>query len=381
MEAAGAIQPRPGLSSEDSVNGSDRQITVNRVEKRIRNEKDLIRICGIDVAEWKIVRWVCNKWEVGAKVGPRDNPELICKPLYQVKAWLERKRELIDARAEIAELAAEARKTFKLPLLPAPRTAPKGNMLELGIPDLHLGKLAHSDETGYRSYDHRIAKDDFNGAVDGLLSQAEPSNPERIVFVVGNDYLHADSRRNQTFNGTPLDSDSRYFKLFRCGFDMAKDAILKMRAMAPVHVVVVPGNHDLESAWHLGHSLECFFRTEKYVTVDNAPRNRKFVQHGTVGLMFTHGDKGKHDRYPLLMATEDRELWGKTTWNEIHCGHLHQTRVREHNGVRVRILSALCPPDAWHAELGFVGNKQCAEAFIWHREAGLRGILVHSAAS
>jgi len=94
--------------------------------------------------------------------------------------------------------------------------------------------------------------------------------------------------------------------------------------------------------------------------------------------MMTHGDKGKHKTYPLLMATEQPEAFGQTMFREIHTGHTHQTKTEEQFGVRVRVLPSLSPPDAWHAENGFVSNQRNAEAYVWSAKEGLIAQFYHN---
>jgi hypothetical protein len=107
------------------------------------------------------------------------------------------------------------------------------------------------------------------------------------------------------------------------------------------------------------------------VTVDNEPAQRKYVEFGRCMVLLTHGDKGKREDYPLLMATEQPAMFGRTLYREAHTGHLHQTKVQEYHGVRVRILPSLAGADAWHAENGYVGNIRAAEAFVWSADEGL----------
>jgi hypothetical protein len=92
--------------------------------------------------------------------------------------------------------------------------------------------------------------------------------------------------------------------------------------------------------------------------------------------MFTHGDKGKRNDYPLLMATEQPEMFGQTKYREAHTGHTHQTKLDEQHGVRVRVLPALCEADDWHAENAFVGNLRSAEAYVWNKDEGLINIAI-----
>jgi len=95
-------------------------------------------------------------------------------------------------------------------------------------------------------------------------------------------------------------------------------------------------------------------------------------------IMFTHGDKGKAKDLPLIMAAEKSILFGSTKFHEIHTGHIHTLKVEERHGIRHRTLPALCPPDAWHAENGYVGNLRSSEAFVWDEQEGLIGIVIYT---
>jgi DNA repair exonuclease SbcCD nuclease subunit len=156
------------------------------------------------------------------------------------------------------------------------------------------------------------------------------------------------------------------------------DMVESARKVAPVHVVTMPGNHDRLAAWHMGHALECYFHNYKDVTFDNSPTARKYFEWGVNMLMFTHGDSGNRHDYPLLMAAEQPEMFGRTKFREIHCGHTHETKTIERHGIRVRVLPALCPPDEWHAANGFVGNQRNAEGYIYNNKEGMIGMVVYN---
>lgn len=367
------------LSDSVKVSGNHSEVT-RIVPERVKTLADLIRVCEIDTSEWEVERYICNKWEMGSvprAIGGTDEgwsrPDArpIVTQLYQVKAWLRRKVAVIAARAELADLLADAKKQIaKRPTL-APKAKSGGHMLEISIPDLHMGKLAWAPETGHQSYDSRIAERLFDTALTALIQRTQSFAFEQIVFVVGNDLLHSDTKQGTTTSGTPLDTDSRFHKSFGIARRMITRAVDTLRHIAPVRVVVVPGNHDTLSAWHLGDSLECYFYKTPDVEIDNAPSMRKYVQFGSVMLLLTHGNRGKREDYPLLMATERPQMFGTTVHREAHTGHLHQLKTSEHHGVRVRISPALCPPDSWHAEHTYVGNARAAEAFVWSKTEGL----------
>jgi hypothetical protein len=361
-----------------AVSGDECEIT-KTTDERVRTLADLIRVCQIDTEEWDVERWIANKWEVGAKDASK---ELRIKPLFQVKAWLRRKVVIVAARAELDLLLADAKRLFaKAPAIVRPSILrPSEVMLEPHIPDLHVGKLAWGKETGDADYDARIAQKVYQDAVEALLARSAGHKIGTVLFPVGNDLLHSDTKQGTTTGGTPMDTDSRYQNNFTVARRLTQWAIERFRGEGrKVIVKLIPGNHDTLSVWHLGDSLQAFYDGRaKDVTIDNAPTMRKYHQHGKVMLLFTHGNRGKLEKYPLLMATEEPAMFGSTVYREAHTGDKHTTKVHEFNGVRVRISPALCPPDAWHSEMTFVGNQRGAEAFVWHREEGIVGTAVYT---
>lgn len=360
-------------SAADSVRvtGDDCEIT-RTTNQRVRTLADLVRVCEIDTTEWKVERWVCNKWDSAAKLGKDESERIAVTELYQIKVWLTRNVVAMAVRGELDDLIAEAKKQIRTPsIVRQISKSASGNCAEISIFDLHLGKLAWGKETLWENYDSRIAEDLFSSALQALLERIAPFRPERIVLPIGNDLLHYDTKQITTTAGTPQNTDGRYHKMFQSARRMVTKAINDARAIAPVYVPVVPGNHDTLGAYHLGDSLSCYFHTAKDVVIDNEPTLRKYFEWGAAMVLFTHGDKGKPPNYPLLMAREQPDMWARTRYREVHTGHLHQTRVQEFHGVRVRILPSLCAADAWHSENMFVGNLRSSEAFVWNKTEGL----------
>jgi hypothetical protein len=162
-------------------------------------------------------------------------------------------------------------------------------------------------------------------------------------------------------------------------------AIERLRAIAPVQVVMVNGNHDVMSAFHLGEVLKGHFRSTSEVTVDNSPAQRKYVTHHKCFLGLTHGSEEKLSTLGLLLASERPEDWARSTLTsrEWHIGHFHAKKslkllpAMDVGGVLVRVVPSLCPPDAWHASQGY-GGKLAAEAYYWDPEHGVTATFTHS---
>ena len=97
-------------------------------------------------------------------------------------------------------------------------------------------------------------------------------------------------------------------------------------------------------------------------------------------LMLTHGDKGRERTIRLLMAVEQPAMFSSELRNveKRIPDTFIKLKTQEFHGVRVRILPALCPPDAWHSAQGFVGNLRSAEAYVWDGEEGSRRTVFYN---
>lgn len=369
----GRIRRQAPKAPRDAFEAVGDEATLHKtLPTRPRTLEEMIAACQIDLNEWTVERWRAGQWEQGAK---NADGELISQVLWTVEVRLKRNRPLIDARKELDALREAAKALGPArPAVQSSRTFSNNeHALEVNIPDLHLGKLAWEPETRGANYDLKVAATLYKQALAALIQRTSAFAFSQIILPVGNDLLHSDTKAGMTYRGTPLDSDSRFYKMFSTARELTTYAIEALRQIAPVQVVMVSGNHDTMSVWHLGDSLSTLYGNTDDVTIDNRPTLRKYVGFGKVALMFTHGDK-KID-YPLLFATEQPKLFGNAKFREVRLGHLHQTRLVEKHGVRVRISPALCSADAWHSEHGYVGNVRGAEAYVWHKTSGLVAVF------
>lgn len=369
LDAAGLAEEddEPELVETSEIAGDT--WTVSLPKTRIASLAQLLEHCKVDTSIWEVERFIANKWEMAYVNKRTDAADVV--PLFQVKATLKKRTQMIAIRDEIESLKREAKRFTPEPVEIIRSVQRAGNLLEINIPDVHYGKLAWGAETGHEPYDVQIADAMLLRAVDNLIERSKGYHYDLVLFVVGNDLLNADNLENQTTRGTTVTTDGRYEKTFMTVRRTITRCIERLRTIAPVKVVMVRGNHDMLTVWHLGDSLECTFDKYTDVEIDNAPTYRKYHQHGKVMLMFTHGDKGKRQDYPLLMATEKPEIFGSTKFREAHCGHTHMTKTEEQHGVRVRVLPSLSPPDDWHSENGYTGNLRNAEAYVWNEDEGL----------
>jgi hypothetical protein len=368
---------KPAKELKETSEITDNNWVITLPKTRIHTLDQLIAFFEIDLGVWEVDRFIANKWEMGYK----DVFETAkVEELYQVKAFLKRKHHIVFAKREIEELKEAAKKESKEPIPKQHEQPTSGNMLEINLIDHHFGKMAWSPETGYPNYDIHIAEQVFWRGFYAILERAKGLKFEEIYFVVGNDLFNSDDAQGRTTDGTHIEStDARFYKTFSIVRNVSIKAIEILREYANVvRVIMISGNHDKLSVWHLGDSLDCYFNKYADVKIDNSPRYYKYYEFGKVMLMYTHGDKGKKKDYPLMMATEHPDIFGRTRYREAHIGHTHTETSHESHGVVVRTLSPLCPPDKWHADNGYVGNIRRTQAFVYNKNEGLIGIIIYT---
>lgn len=380
-----AVWDNPDAPAPETVNAiRTGDVVESEPSERIISLEQLLAAAKVNLDEWEVKDFRVNKWENAAKDEAHPG-KMIVTPLFQVRANLGRpgiERLTSQLReAVVADVKADAarRHAVRSTLLPAARIAGR-HMLEVCLMDLHVGKLAWWQETG-EDYDSHIAERSARTAVSELLLQASVYELEKILLPLGNDFFHYDNIGGSTTAGTPQDRDTRLHKMFRKGRGLASWMIHECAKVAPVEVVVVPGNHDEVLSWMLGEVLDAEFSKDERVTVDNSPKLRKYKDYGVNLVGYTHGKDEPHAKLPLIMAQEAPEMWARTKVREWHTGHFHHSKVREsmpvdsRNGVRVRILQSLSGTDAYHYRKGYIGEPHNAEAFVWSHDTGLRANL------
>lgn len=385
--AKNAGRPEPELSDMETALVAQEYIR----DENPRTLEDLIRVCNIDTEAFEIVRFEVNKWEVGAmteevvtlteKSAAVKRGSLTTAPLFQIKVVLKpRQPGRMGVKEFVSLLAQDIKELSVRSSGPLITYQPAGDCLfELDPFDMHFGKFCYAPET-VTNFDLNIASDLFENAVQDLITKASGFGIEKSLIVIGNDVTHIDGPKNQTFAGTTMDVDTRFTKIFRRAHKLHSWAIRRLLEIGPVDVLVMPGNHDTTSAWHLGHVIETEFADNPNVKVDNAYRARKYYSYGNTLLGFTHGDKGRENELPLQMAREVPQMWAASEFREWHRGHLHkysETKWRaseSYAGVIVRTLNTLTAHDKWHTDEGYM-DRRAMQAFVHHKSAGLSAMM------
>lgn len=250
--------------------------------------------------------------------------------------------------------------------------------LEVNRFDLHYGKLVWGEETGGSHYDTKIAKELYEEAGAYLLNEARRiCKIDRIFLPVGQDFFNSDNSMPfpSTTKGTPQQEDLRWQKTFRNGRVLVAEDIVKFSEVAPVKVVIIPGNHDFQKSFFLGDALECLFQGNPNVQIDNSANPIKYLSYGTVLLGYVH-DAGSVQRLSTTMQYDVPDLWMNSKFREWHIGHIHHSKKLEimteedKQSITIRYLRTMMPTEGWENEQQYRSMKG-AEAFIWSKTNGL----------
>lgn len=348
---------------------------------RLKTVDDLIRHMEVDLDNHDIVEQQVTQNE---QVTKDEHGKTTVTPYYRIFVKLRPKVGVpwMDLAETMLESVIRERK-------PAPviYTTPKSTndfWQVLVVADPHFGKYSWRGTTGYPDYDLEIAQQHVSGAGLELLNWGDTAfKPGRRTIAFLGDVFHYDTPHGTTTGGTPLERDGRMPKMVDVGTDTIMGLIEASARTAQTDVLFVRGNHDEALTTFLQKAVRMACQNNPRITVDATHTHRKYLFHQGTLLGFTHGDKAKKV-LPSLMPHEAKQYWPEATYYEWHTGHTHAQRaewqrpIETIDGVLVRVAPAICPPDDWHADNGFVGSLKAMETFFYRPGGGFVGMHLSS---
>lgn len=339
-----------------------------------KDKRELFKFFNLEEDEWEISRiwgiWKNEKYHTSVLFKPR---EINVDPASEFKDYID-------------EYLSEKLQGFTYPSIQYQPDQRRNLALVLCLFDVHLGRLAYENYTG-NTLTLKDTVDLYNLSVDKLLSNLPKERVEQIILPIGNDFFNVDDTRLTSTRGTPQINTHNLHGMFKEGLSLITETILKLVQIAPVQVILVPGNHDNLSSTYLAVAVERVFESHPNIFVDSRPIDRKYVGYGNVALCFSHGEL-KPDKYAELFPYEGKEYFINSTHNEVLLGHIHHERtygnassnlfVVETGGVTVRYLSSLTKKDLWTFKEGYTLSKRRAFAILYHKTEGKYMEYVHT---
>lgn len=288
------------------------------------------------------------------------------------REWRRIHPEAEDVEAWVDDLCNRAAKAG--PKIKPPKI--RGDMaLEIPIGDMHVGMRSWKPETGY-DWDTDKACNMFVGGASYLMGLA-PNNTSHVILADLGDFMHSDSRFGTTErSGNILDMSGSFCEII----DKARDAWVQVieRAaarFASVHVSMVPGNHNTQSAHWMARIVSAYFRKSKHIAIETAPTVHRYHAWGRSLFGYSHGHLAKPADLAVMMATAVPTEWAAARHRHWRCGHIHHKTKQTHkdqgenHGVTVETFPILPPRDAYHAEHGYDAQR-LLQGILHHEEHG-----------
>lgn len=255
--------------------------------------------------------------------------------------------------------------------IPAPKASIKDMLTAYPMGDPHIGLYSWKEECG-EDFDCDIAERDLCSAIDILVESAMPT--EKALLINLGDFFHSDNQENRTKqSGHALDVDSRKQRVNRIGVRIMTYLIDKaLEKHKEVTVINEVGNHDDESSYMLSLILDAYYRNNKRVVIDLAPRTNHYYKFGKVLIGVTHGNNCKADALGQIMAADRPEDWGQTEFRYWLVGHIHHTSKKEVPGAVIESFRTLAAKDAWHTSKGYRSGRDMIR-ITYHKEFGETG--------
>lgn len=359
-------QKKHGTTTEINKDGSFTSSKLIQItEDDLKNPAALLKAHGFDHKEWELVNARNSIWNsFSRKDGTRElySSKITVKPkfsdvtLEDIECWFNR----LDRKYEPINLP------FKT------CGGKKDKLLLIDIADLHMNLQASMFVTG-NEYNCDIAQEVFLHVIEDIIGRIYLDSFEKIIFCIGGDMLNSDNISGTTTKGTIQNNDKHLFDAYEQICALTIKTIDKLREIAPVHVVYVPGNHDMTVGFKLAMMIHAWFRNDLDVTVDYSPLPRKYIVFGTTLLVFAHD--GDVKRLPKLIADEAREYWSSIDTTEVFLQHLHGEAVlMEEYNMRIQRLPTISAKSEWTVSKGYNSKRQ-HKSFIFDKEDGLKTVL------
>lgn len=372
---------KDGYSSEN-INGefethySDGSIDISKKiwfdENENKTPDVILKKFGYDEESWEVVSWTFGKWEVAIK---DEKQNRVCTTIRaRIKPRTEKNIPMEKYVSVAKEVFEKEIKPIKVVSKKQCEGLDKNKLLELTGIELHLGKMSWSGETG-QDYDKNIARERFNTIYSEIMEQQEIEKCDTCLLCIGNDFFNSDTVNATTTKGTPQTNDLRWQKLFNIGLELYTQMILGLSdRFNNIEVRLQSGNHDKMASFYLYMALSCYFKDSKNIHFSQDYKDVQCFLWGKCGIFFSHGDSNLK-RLIKSIPAEFYEEWGKTTFRELHLGHLHkEVVVDDDSGMITRRIGSPTATDQWHYEERFIGATQKYQTFVWDKEKGLQNI-------
>lgn len=360
------------INSKTSVelNKDGSQVSNRLIQMSQEDAKDvnfLLKAHGYDISLWELVSARNNIWNSYSK---RDG----IMTLYSSKITVKPVSEYVWNEEDIKSLFSKIKTDYKNKFNILPKHYEEnGDTLVVPIADFHFGLLSDKYCTG-NNYNLEIAEEIFYYTINDIMNRVKHKKFEKVLFVVGNDFINADNVSGTTTRGTPQDNASSWFNTVTRATQLIINGVDMLTEIAPVEVKYVMSNHDLHTMFGIMQTISAWYRNDNNVIVDDIPLPRKYCRIGKTLLCLSHDIKVK-DALKII-TTEGKDEWSQSEHIICMLAHLHQAMVYEKQGyLEIMRLPTISGWSRWSNDNGYIQIEKKNQSFIINNELGITDVI------
>ena len=343
---------------------SDKLIEICQADSK--NPTSVMIAHGFDPEKWDIVSYKNNMWH---SQRPKDmglnimyQSKIVVKPKKQ--EWSEDNvKKIFDSleKKDFKKLVYKADYVFN------------GKVLFIPFADLHYGMMATEKVTG-NTYNMTVAEDLVEKAISQILQRVKGQKYEKVLLLLGNDFLNCDNIFGTTTAGTQQDNDSSWFDMMDGAAELVIRMVQAFLPIAPVEVYSINSNHDTHSYYGLSKAVEFYFKDDENVTFENSPIARKYFSFGKNLVALSHDLPVK--RALEIITTEAKDKWSDATHMYCILAHLHSAMNYEKQGyLEIYRLPTISGWSRWTNEKGYQQTEKRTQCFVFDKENGITDIM------
>ena len=347
--------------NKDGSQTSDKLLAMS--EEECKDVNFILKAHGYDINSWELVSARNNIWNAYSK---QDGIQI----LYSSKIVVKPLSEFMWNEENIRELFSNIKTENKSKANVKPsQYEENGNALVVPIADFHYGLFSDKYSTG-NDYNLEIAEEIYYDTLSDILHRVQSRKFEKVLFVVGNDFINFDNIGGTTTKGTQQDNASLWFSVVKNATQLLINGIDMLSEIAPVDVVYVPSNHDLHTMFGIMQTLCAWYKDEKNISVDDSPLSRKYYKFGKNLIGLSHDIKVKDGL--TLMTTEAKNMWSDSSHMIWLLAHLHQQMIYDKKGhLETFRLPTISGWSRWSNNMGYVQSEKKNKSFIIDSNLGI----------
>jgi len=351
--------------NKDGTQTSDKLILMS--EEDCKDVEFLLKAHGYCNKSWELISARNNIWNVYSK---QDGIQV----LYSSKISVKPRCEYLWNEEDVQKVFDSLHTDYQNKLYISPIQYEKnGNLLIVPIADLHYNLLSDKLSTG-NDYNLKMAEKVYYYTLNDVIKRVKDKKFEKVLFVVGNDFINADNLSGTTQKGTPQDNSTSWFNAVEKAPQLIVNGIDMLTKIAPVDVVYIPSNHDLHTMFGIMQTIKAWYRNDDNVNVDGSPLPRKYYKFGKTLLALSHDIKIKEAL--KIISSEGKNMWSDSEHIICLIAHLHQAMEYEKQGyLEIRRLPTISGWSRWSNNQGYIQSEKKNQSFIVNGEDGITDIL------